>query len=289
MRICSAFRIGLAFAAVSVAAPAVAFDPTPELNTPAAVFAYGYNAYRAGDYETALDAIGYAADRGYTAAQWLLGRMYAQGKGVGRDDRRAFEFFARIVAEHGNERQDAVETAFVADAFVALGDYYRAGGQAVGPVDFDAAFEMYRHAAVNYGDADAQYAVALMLYQGEVGATDPAEAVRWARVAADGGNARAQALLGYLLFQGEGIARQPVLGLAYLTYARARTGGADPEIQRMHEEAMALATEAERRTALELANGWLQAIQETQLEATAEAAAATPEAEAAAELADGRP
>ena len=267
MRICSAFRIGVVVAALNVAAPAVAFDPTPELDTPAAVFAYGYNAYRDGDYDTALDAIGYAADRGYTAAQWLLGRMYAQGKGVRRDDRRAFEFFARIVADHGSDRRDAVETAFVADAFVALGDYYRAGGQAVGAVDFDAAFEMYRHAAVNFGDTNAQYNVALMLYQGEVGATDPAEAVRWARVAADGGNASAQALLGYLLFQGEGIDREPALGLAYLHFARARTSGTDPEIQRLHEAAMALATEAERRTALELANGWLAAVQDVDVPA----------------------
>jgi TPR repeat protein len=277
MRICDAFRVALVLAALGAAAPAMAFEPTPELNSPAAVFAYGYNAYREGDYATALGAIEYAADRGYTAAQWLLGRMYAQGKGVDRDDRRAFEFFARIVAEHGGERRDAVETAFVADAFVALGDYYRAGGQAIGPVDFDAAFEMYRTAAVNFGDTDAQYNVAVMLYQGEVGMVDPAEAVRWARVAADAGNARAQALLGYFLFMGEGIAREPVVGLAYLHYARARTGGTDTEIQRYHEEAMALATESERRTAMELANGWLTAISDS--------AAAEP----AAELADVRP
>jgi hypothetical protein len=263
---------------MGAAAPAVAFEPTPELNTPAAVFTYGYAAYCEGDYATALDAIQYAADRGYTAAQWLLGRMYAQGKGVNRDDRRAFEFFARIVAEHGGERRDAVETAFVADAFVALGDYYRAGGQAIGPVDFDAAFEMYRTAAVNFGDTDAQYNIAVMLYQGEVGMVDPAEAVRWARVAADAGNARAQALLGYFLFMGEGIdGREPVLGLAYLHFARARTGGTDPEIQRYHEEAMALATESERRTAMELANGWLTAIGDS------------AGAETAAELADVRP
>lgn len=283
MRIYSAIRKGLIAAALCAASPALAFDPTPELNRPADVFAFGYRAYQAGDYETALDAIGYAADRGYTIAQWLLGRMYEQGKGVGRDDRRAFEFFALIVADRADARLDAPEAPFVADAFVAVGDYYRAG-QAVAAVDLNTAFEMYRHAAVNFGDDEAQYNIAIMLYRGEVGVADPAEAVRWARVAADAGNANAQALLGYLLFLGEGIQRQPVLGLAYLTYARARTAGGDPDIQRMHEEVMALATESERRTALELANSWLEAtIDNTEPEAPLDGAAPAP-----ANLADGR-
>jgi TPR repeat protein len=286
MRISSSIRIGLIAAAIAVAPPAFAFDPTPELNRPADVFAFGYRAYQDGDYETALDALGYAADNGYTIAQWLLGWMYEQGKGVGRDDRRAFEFFAGIVVNRADARLDAPDTPFVADAFVAVGDYYRAGGQAVGAVDFDAAFEMYRHAAVNFDDAEAQYNVAIMLYRGEVGGGDPAEAVRWARIAADAGNANAQALLGYLLFLGEGIQRQPVLGLAYLNFARARTAGGDPDIQRMHEEVMALATESERRTALELANGWLSAMADAA--EPAEDALANEPASAPADLADGR-
>ena len=257
MRICSAFRIGLASAVVLAAAPAFAFDPTPETDTPAEAFTFGYNAYRAGDYPTAVDAIGYAADQGYTRAQWLLGQMYATGQGVEIDDRRAFTIFAEIVNEHAQDRRFDQDAPFVADAFVALGNYYREG--IVAETDPDIALQMYLHAATYYNDADAQYNLATMFYQGETGPGDPAQAVRWAHLAAESGNAAAQALLGYLLFQGEGVARQPLVGLAYLNVARARTGGQDPEIRRMHEEAFAVATETERRTALELANAWLEA------------------------------
>lgn len=247
----------MTLAVALAAAPALAFDPTPETDTPAEAFDFGYNAYRAGDYTTAVDAIGFAADQGYTRAQWLLGQMYATGDGVETDDRRAFAIFAEIVNDHARDRRLDQDTPFVADAFVALGIYYRDG--VVAESDPEIALQMFWHAATYYNDATAQFNLALMFYQGETGTDDPAQAVRWAHLAAESGNASAQALLGYLLFQGEGVARQPLIGLAYLNVARVRTGGNDPEIRRMHEEAFAVATEAERRTALELANDWLEA------------------------------
>ena len=122
-------------AALSLATPAVAFDPTPEIATPAEAFRFGYDAYRAGDLVTAMDAIGYAAEQGHLRARWLLARMYAKGEGFERDDGRAFEIFAAIVNEHADDRRFNVDTPFVANAFVALGDYFRAGGQAVGGGD----------------------------------------------------------------------------------------------------------------------------------------------------------
>ena len=279
MRICNAFRIGLASAVVFAATPALAFDPTPDTDTPAEAFNYGYNAYRAGDYATAVDAIGYAADRGYTRALWLLGQMYATGNGVEADDGRAFDIFAEIVNAHAGDRRLNPDAPFVADAYVALGDLYRRGVD--GGVDVEAALQMYWHAATYYDDVAAQYNLAIMFYRGETGPADPAQAVRWAHLAAEAGDPAAQALLGYLLVQGEGVARQPLLGLAYLNLARARTGGNDPEIRRMHEEAFAVATETERRTAEELANAWLDA----NTSPAAAAAAAAPAVEAAAETA----
>ncbi|MHA1559853.1 MAG: hypothetical protein ACTSWI_04175, partial [Alphaproteobacteria bacterium] len=145
MRIFNASRIWLVSAVILIAAPALAFDPTPETDTPAEAFTFGYNAYRAGDFATAVDAIAYAAEQGYTRAQWLLGQMYATGDGVETDDDRAFAIFARIVNDHANDRRLNPDTPFVADAFVALGNYYRAG--TVGGIDPEAALQMYWHAA----------------------------------------------------------------------------------------------------------------------------------------------
>jgi len=258
MRISSGFRIWLASAVIVIAAPAVAFDPTPETDTPAKAFTFGYSAYQAGDIATALDAIGYAAEQGHTPAQWLLGQMYATGDGVETDDARAFAIFAGIVDDHANDRRRNNDDApFVADAFVALGNYYRAG--TVAGIDPEAALQLYWHAATYFNDPAAQLYLAQMFYRGETGVGDAGQAVRWANLAAQSGSPPAQALLGYLLFQGEGVARQPLLGLAFLHVARAGDGTADPEIRRMHEEAFAAATETERRTAFELANDWLDA------------------------------
>lgn len=257
MRISDAIRVWLAASALLIAGPALAFDPTPETDTPAKAFSFGYNAYQAGDFETAVDAIGYAAEQGYTRAQWLLGQMYAAGDGVETDDDRAFAIFAGIVNDHANDRRRNDDTPFIANAFVALGNYYRTG--TVGGVDAEAALQLFWHAATYFNNPDAQLNLAVMLYRGETGTADPGQAVRWANVAAESGYPAAQALLGYLLFQGEGVARQPLVGLAYLNVALARGGAGDPEIRRMHEEAFAAATETERRTALELANDWLRA------------------------------
>ncbi|HEY0236041.1 MAG TPA: sel1 repeat family protein, partial [Afipia sp.] len=45
---------------------------------------------------TALSTLQYAADDGHPAAQWKLGRMYADGIVVPRDDLRAFDYFSKI-------------------------------------------------------------------------------------------------------------------------------------------------------------------------------------------------
>ena len=196
--------------------------------------------------------------RAYTRALWLLARMYANGDGVARDDTQAFAMFEEIVKDHAGDRRINVDTPFVADAYVTLGDYYRDGVN-VAAADPNTAFQLYWHAATYLNDPAAQYNLAVMYLNGEVGSPNPAQAVRWAHLSAEAGNVSAQALLGYLLFQGEGVARQAVFGLAYLQVALIRTGGNDPDIRRMHEGALALATETERRTAMELANSWLAA------------------------------
>lgn len=259
MRICSGFRVVLLIAAVSLALPAAAFEPTAEVSTPNEAYRFGMDAYRSGDHVTALDAFEYAAAEGHVRAKWMVGRMYSRGEGVEQDDTRAFEIFADIATGNGDEPPITPDRPFVADAFVALGDYYRNEDEA-GGLDPQAAMQMYWDAATLYNDPEAQYNLAVMFYRGEGGDADPEEAARWALRAAQAGNPSAQALLGFLVFQGNGVDRQPVLGLAYLHLAHLRTGRSDSDIRAMHEQAMAIATEVERRTAIELAESWLSPV-----------------------------
>jgi TPR repeat protein len=240
-------------------APALAFDAPPG-TSPADAFRIGYAAYRDGDLVAAIDALTYAADRGNIRAKWLLGRMYANGQGVTRDEEMAFAYFYDIGTNHRNDNPAGADAPFVADALVALGNYYREGGDGTLPTaDREQARQLYLHAATYFADATAQYNLAAMFYAGEIGAADPVQAARWARLAAENGSPQAQGLLGHLLFQGEGVMREPVLGLAYLTIALMRRPPGDTELQRLHEQAFSVATEADRRTALALAETWLAA------------------------------
>lgn len=276
MRTCSVLT-GLMFCGVlGWAGAAQAFEPVAG-ETAADTFRRGYQAYQDGDLDTAADAIAYAADEGYTRAQWMLGQMYAQGVGVARDEERAFEIFSGIANDHAGDNPNSEDAPFIADALVALGDYYRLGLPGPGEAaDLDRARQLYWHAATYFADAEAQFNLAEMFETGEIGERDPVQAARWARLAAEKGNPGAQALLGYLLFQGSGIAREPVVGLAYLQIARVQTGGQDEAIREMHEEVFALATETERRTAAALAEDWLSANGPVAAEPTTAAAVPQP-------------
>src|SRR5271169_5216191 len=116
MRISDAIRFGSVATAILIAAPALAFDnqqtpaaasmpgsvaplaPTPggvpavpERPTPFEAFRSGTQAYLAGEKGKALTELRYAAEQGDLPAQWKIGRMYAEGDGVKRDDKKAFE------------------------------------------------------------------------------------------------------------------------------------------------------------------------------------------------------
>jgi TPR repeat protein len=258
-----AIVIGLAGSAAAQEAHAAA-TITPEAQvldseTPAEAFRTGYSAYQAGNTTAAVEALQFAADKGHPMAQWKLGRMYAAGDGIERDPMKAFELFSEVANAYADENPRAPSAPFVADAFVALGTYYRDGipGSEVKP-DFRRARQMFTYAASYFGDADAQLNLAHMYYEGEGGDRDPRQAVRWAKLAADKGNIAAQAMLGNLLFQGDGVQRQPVIGLMFLTVASERATSEDEQwIRNMQEEAFSLASETERRTATALASEWM--------------------------------
>ena len=56
-------------------------------------FQAGVQDLMAGDAQSSVQALTYAADGGQPLAQWKLGRMYARGEGVPRDDVKAYAYF----------------------------------------------------------------------------------------------------------------------------------------------------------------------------------------------------
>lgn len=260
MQISNALRGVVLCTALGIAGPAIAFDPTnpsPEA-TPAEAFRFGFDAYRQGDKLTAIEALGFAADKGHPIAQWKLGRMYAEGDGITRDDYKAFEYFSEVADAHADDSPSEPGSRFVSDAFVALGKYYKSGipDTDITP-NHDRARQIFTYAASYFGDAEAQLNLARMYYAGEGGDRDPLQAARWAKLSADKGNVGAQALLGHLLFEGDGLKREAVVGLMFLTVARDRAEPGQRWIHEMQEKALSVASESERRTAVALAEEWL--------------------------------
>lgn len=226
--------------------------------TAAEAFRAGTQALRAGDVEPAVKAYEYAAENGHVIAQWKLGRMYADGDEVARDDARAFEYFHGLIDKHADDSLGTPEARFVANAFVTVGSYFLTGiaNSAVKP-DLRRARDLFAYAASYFGDADAQYRLGRMLLDGQGGPKDARQALRWLKLAADKGFYQAQVLLGVTLLKGQDIPRQAPRGLMYLTIARD-SAPQDKTVADLHAAAFAQASDDERAMALSYLESWLK-------------------------------
>ena len=255
MRISSALVSALAVGLLLGAGPLVGFDGNSPSNSlsPQEAFRSGTQALKGGEKDKAITSLQYAAENGHAGAQWKLGRMYADGDGVPHDDLRAFEYFRRIVKSHSDDTGNAPQPRFVANAFVALGQYYRDGipNSPVKP-DPSRARDMFSYAASFFGDPDAQFHLGRLYLKGEGVRKDSKLAARWLWLAADNGQYEAQATLGQILFRGENVPRDRALGLMWLTLASDGSGDQVAWIAEAREAAFKQATEDERARALAL-------------------------------------
>jgi TPR repeat protein len=142
----------------------------------------------------------------------------------------------------------------VSSAFVAIGTYNLNGiaNTKMRP-DPQRALQMFQFAATNFGDANAQYNLARMHFEGTGVKKDSREGIRWLFLAADKGHLQAQALLGQTLFSGrEGFQPQRARGLMWLTLAReaAIDSKKDKWIIELYEKAVASANDEDRQDAL---------------------------------------
>ena len=249
------------------AVPASAFDGTdapadeapslPMFKNSNQAFRQGMDGYRSGNYKSSVEAFEYAAANGNPLARWKLGRMYAVGDGVAQDDYKAFRYFSQIVQNYDEDDSDRRDISVVSSAFVAIG-VYSLNGIAKTEVrpDPQRAFEMFQYAALNFGNADAQYNLARLYLDGTDGVVlkDPRQAVRWLALAADKGHLQAEALLGHMLFNGfEGMPPQRAKGLMWLTMARDGAAvSKDPKdawIVDLFDKVSAAASESDRQVA----------------------------------------
>jgi TPR repeat protein len=149
-------------------------------------------AYRRGDYETALHLAEPHASGGDPGAQYRLGVIYERGRGVAQDYAEAERWY----------RKSAVQG--FAQAQNNLGHLYEIGHGV--PQDYGEAMKWYRKSAEQgYGLAEVN--VGNMYLHGRGVTKDDAEAVQWYRKGAERGNAAAQFNLGAMYEHGRGTAK----------------------------------------------------------------------------------
>jgi hypothetical protein len=270
MRIFERIIFGWFLVIAPLSGPAVAFDGAPVNQDQAIPVISGQPGSTAAlrksapstapAQETSLTALQYAAEGGHPVAQWRLGRMYASGDGVARDDVRAFDYFSKVANAHAEDSPSAPQAAIVANAFVALGRYYLSGipNSKVKP-DPDRAREMLSYAASYFGNADAQYDLArLYLKSPDASRDDFRYGARWLGLAAQKGQHQAQALLGQMLFNGDRLPRQAARGLMWLTLARDGAAADEAWIKESYNRAFAKASDDDRASALQMLEHWVQ-------------------------------
>lgn len=212
----------------------------------------GMRDYNSGDKAGAAQALQYAATQGHSLALWKLGRMYADGDGVPRNDLKAFEYFSKLADENAEENPGSQNATVVSSAFVALGSYFLDGIKGTyverNPTR---AYDMFHYAASYFSDPNAQYNLARLYLDGSGCQRDPRQAARWLNLAAEKGHYPSQALLGHLLVNGIGVPKQRVQGLMWLSVAYTE---ADPERDRwildLYEQALSGASANDQNAAL---------------------------------------
>ncbi len=158
-------------------------------------FEEGVAAYHRGDYATAFRELKTLADQGLAKAQFNLGVMFAEGRGVARDFGKA-AYWHRLAAKQGYIK-----------AQFNLAIVYRDG---VGvPVDRSEAARWFRRAAER-GLVEAQFVVGAMYSDGDGVSKDDKAAEAWFRRAAVQGHAGAQHSLGVMFANGGGVPRNLV-------------------------------------------------------------------------------
>ena len=133
----------------------------------------GLDAYKAGDYATALQEFRPLAEQGNAEAQAWLGWMYDIGQGVPQDYAEAVKWY-RLAAEQGH-----------AKAQNNLGNMYGTGRGV--PQDYAEAVRLSQLAA-EQGNANAQGNLSVMYYHGQGVPQDNVLAHMWANLGAANGS-----------------------------------------------------------------------------------------------------
>jgi exopolysaccharide production negative regulator len=220
--------VGGALAALLALAGAVAQTPAPSSageTAGQAALERGLSAYQAGRQDGAIAALIEAAAKGDASARFIaefyLARIYAEGVGPAADHTKAFVLFRKIADEHvAADPETSQRAPFVAKALIALAGYLRTG---IAEIDLAPnsrrAADYLHHAAVFFGDKDAQLELARTYLNADGPGDDTRRGLHYLSALTEQGYAPAQATLADLFWRGRHVKKDERRALALVTLA----------------------------------------------------------------------
>jgi TPR repeat protein len=211
---------------------AVGADDPPPYTSATDAYRQGVNTIKAGKVAAALPALDYAAKHGVLGAELKLARIYSTGRDdVAEDDAKAYTYYRAIADQYADINPASPVAKYVGEAFVELGQYHLDGIPAM-PLSPNPGYaaDLFRHAASYFGNADAQYDLALLYLKGD----------------------------GVEKWRGTEVRQRQARGLALITLAHenAKAGGKEPKwIADLYTEAFTKSDAAGRKAAAALLPG----------------------------------
>jgi hypothetical protein len=214
----------LALAGAAAAQQPDASPPGRAVSRPAAL-ERGLDAYQAGRQDAAISALGEAAGQGDPTARFLaefyLARLYAERVGAAADQTKAFVLYRKLADENLTVDPGTSNLApFVAKALIALAGYVREG---IAEIDLAPnprrAADYLHHAAVFFGDRDAQFELARTYLGGDSPGDDVKRGLHYLAVLTEESHAPAQAMLADLFWRGRYVKKDERRALALATVA----------------------------------------------------------------------
>jgi uncharacterized protein len=216
---------GILTAALLAVAGAAAAQQVATYESPEAAFEQGLGAYRAGDEQKAVPAFAEVAAKGQPSArfyaEFYLARIYSEAAGGAANRTKAYMLFRKLADENLNVDPDDPQRApFVAKALIALAGFARAGVKEIDLAPSPRrAIDYLNHAAIVFGDKEAQFELARTYLSGNAAGDDVKRGLHFLSALTEESYPAAQALLAELLWRGRHVKKDEQRALALATMA----------------------------------------------------------------------
>jgi uncharacterized protein len=215
----------IACAGIAHAQQATTVPPSASSALAQAALERGLGAFRTGKQEAAISALGSAAAMGDSSirffAEFYLARIYAADAGHVTDHTKAFVLYRKLADENLSVDPFTSQRApFVAKALVALAKYMRTGLKEIDLAPSPRrATDYLHHAAVFFGDRDAQLELAKIYLNSDSPSDDVRRGLHYLAVLAEESHGPAQAVLAELFWRGRHVTKDDRRALALATMA----------------------------------------------------------------------